>query len=58
MKKKAKATSFKIPMRFLIEINGELRFIFSENEMVKAAKDFRFALMMKFLKVHLSIEKI
>ncbi|KAL6003473.1 hypothetical protein ACLOJK_023703 [Asimina triloba] len=33
--------TFKIPMRFLVDINGEMGFVFSELEMTKAADEFR-----------------
>ncbi|KAL5982265.1 hypothetical protein ACLOJK_016336 [Asimina triloba] len=33
---------FKIPMRFSVDIDGEMGFVFSELEMTKAADEFRF----------------
>lgn len=50
--------SFKIPMRFAVEIYGEQGFIFSDAEMNRAAEDLRFDLMLKFLKFRPSIDKI
>ncbi|KAK3219917.1 hypothetical protein Dsin_013887 [Dipteronia sinensis] len=55
---KVDTPAFKIPMRFPVDINGELGFIFSETEMVKAEEDFRFALVMKFMRYRPSIDKI
>ncbi|KAL6012788.1 hypothetical protein ACLOJK_003277 [Asimina triloba] len=34
---------FKIPMRFPVDIDGEMSFVFSELEMTKAADEFRYA---------------
>ncbi|KAL5975299.1 hypothetical protein ACLOJK_031978 [Asimina triloba] len=50
--------SFKIPMRFLVDIDGEMGFVFFELEMTKAADDFKYALVMKFMKTRPSIDKI
>ncbi|KAK1578171.1 hypothetical protein Q3G72_028139 [Acer saccharum] len=50
--------SFKIPMRFPVDINGELGFIFSEPEMAKAAEDYKFAIVMKFMHARPSIDNI
>ncbi|KAL5984836.1 hypothetical protein ACLOJK_038672, partial [Asimina triloba] len=41
--------SFKIPLRFPMDIHGELGFIFSKTEMTKAAEEYKFAIVMKFL---------
>ncbi|KAL5984719.1 hypothetical protein ACLOJK_041341 [Asimina triloba] len=43
--KPADNPSFVMPMRFPVDINGELGFIFSEPEMAKAAEDYKFAIM-------------
>lgn len=56
--KKVENSSFKISMRFPVDINGEMGFIFSESEMVKAAEEFRYALVMKFMRFRPSIDKI
>lgn len=58
MIKSAESSDFKIPMHFPVDINGELGFIFIELEMVKVAKDFHFALVMKFMIVRPSIDNI
>ncbi|KAL5998186.1 hypothetical protein ACLOJK_009124 [Asimina triloba] len=47
--KSADNPSFVMPMRFPVDINGELGFIFSEPEMTKAAEDYKFAIVLKFL---------
>ncbi|KAL5999682.1 hypothetical protein ACLOJK_037967, partial [Asimina triloba] len=39
---KTEHPTFKIPMRFLVDIDGEMGFVFSELEMTKAADEFRF----------------
>ncbi|KAL5974029.1 hypothetical protein ACLOJK_030691 [Asimina triloba] len=38
---KTEHPTFKIPMRFLVDIDGEMGFVFSELEMTKAADEFR-----------------
>ncbi|KAI9184748.1 hypothetical protein LWI28_000754 [Acer negundo] len=50
--------SFKIPMRFSVDINGELGFIFSKPEMAKAAEDYKFAIVMKFMHARPLIDNI
>ncbi|KAL5983039.1 hypothetical protein ACLOJK_017119 [Asimina triloba] len=42
---KSEHPTFKIPMRFLVDINGEMGFVFSELEMTKAVDEFRYALI-------------
>lgn len=37
--KKTEQSAFKIPMRFPVEIDGEMGFVFSESEMSKAARN-------------------
>ncbi|XP_031287891.1 uncharacterized protein LOC116146622 [Pistacia vera] len=56
--KHADNTSFKLPMRFPVDIDGELGFVFSESEMVKVAEDLKFALVMKFMRLRHSIDKL
>ncbi|XP_042959294.1 uncharacterized protein LOC122294521 [Carya illinoinensis] len=56
--KKTEHPTFKIPMRFPVDIDGEMGFVFSELEMTKAADEFRYALVMKFMKSRPSIDKI
>lgn len=56
--KTTESASFKMAMLFPVEINGELGFIFSKPEMNKAAEDFKYALVMKFLRVRPSIDFI
>ncbi|KAK2648879.1 hypothetical protein Ddye_016368 [Dipteronia dyeriana] len=51
-------SSFKIPLRFPVDINGKLGFIFSETEMTKAAEEYKYAIVMKFLGVRPSIDVI
>ncbi|XP_035541717.1 uncharacterized protein LOC118344704 [Juglans regia] len=55
---KQDSSSFKMPMRYPVDINGESGFIFTNLEMSKAADDFRFALVLKFVRIHPPIEKI
>lgn len=45
-------------MRFPIDINGEIGFIFTEPEMVKAVEEFRYVPAMKFMHACLSIDNI
>lgn len=47
--KLAESSSFKILLRFPVDINGELGFIFSKAEMLKAAKEYKYAIVMKFM---------
>ncbi|TXG69366.1 hypothetical protein EZV62_004301 [Acer yangbiense] len=56
--KNVETHAYKFPMRYPVDINGELGFIFSEMEMVKAEEDFRFALVMKFMRFRPSIDRI
>ncbi|KAL5976488.1 hypothetical protein ACLOJK_020821 [Asimina triloba] len=41
--------SFKIPLRFPVDINNEFDFVFTETEMTKAAEDYKFVIVMEFL---------
>ncbi|KAL5981088.1 hypothetical protein ACLOJK_029008 [Asimina triloba] len=50
--------SFKIPLQFPMDINDELDFIFTETEIMKAAEDYKFAIVMKFLRTRPSIDVI
>ncbi|KAK0595455.1 hypothetical protein LWI29_006801 [Acer saccharum] len=56
--KKVETHAYKFPMRYPVDINGELGFIFSEMKMVKVEEDFRFALVMKFMRFRPSIDRI
>ncbi|KAK1577801.1 hypothetical protein Q3G72_024969 [Acer saccharum] len=56
--KKVETHAYKFPMRYPVDINDELGFIFSEMKMVKAEEDFRFALVMKFMRFRPSIDRI
>ncbi|KAJ0088691.1 hypothetical protein Patl1_32423 [Pistacia atlantica] len=56
--KHAENSSFKLPMCFPVDIDGELGFVFLDSEMVKAAEDLKFALVMKFMRVRPSIDKL
>ncbi|KAL6005451.1 hypothetical protein ACLOJK_006018 [Asimina triloba] len=55
---KSEHPTFKILMHFPVDIDGEMSFVFSELEMIKAADEFRYALVMKFMKTRHSIDKI
>ncbi|KAL6009563.1 hypothetical protein ACLOJK_022793 [Asimina triloba] len=50
--------SFKIPLRFPMDIHDELGFVFLETEMTKAAEEYKFAIVMKFLRVRPFIDVI
>lgn len=52
------STSFKIPMGFPVDVNGELGFIFLEAKMTKAADEYKFTIIMKFMRTRLSINNI
>lgn len=56
--KPTELTSFKIPMRFPMDVNGELGFIFYESEMVKTVDEYKFAIVMKFMHARPFIENI
>ncbi|KAL6012411.1 hypothetical protein ACLOJK_002898 [Asimina triloba] len=56
--KPADNPSFVMPMRFSVDINGELGFIFSEPEMAKAAEDYKFVIVLKFMRARPSIDNI
>ncbi|KAL5988270.1 hypothetical protein ACLOJK_036033 [Asimina triloba] len=56
--KPADNPAFVMPMRFSVDINGELGFIFSEPEMAKAAEDYKFAIVLKFMRARPSIDNI
>lgn len=47
-----------MPMRYPVDVDGQPGFIFSEAEMTKAAEDFRYALVLKFLRSRPSIDVI
>lgn len=48
-------SSFKMPMQFSVDINGELSFIFTEPEMAKVVK---ISIIMKFTRARPSIDNI
>ncbi|KAL6012688.1 hypothetical protein ACLOJK_003177 [Asimina triloba] len=50
--------SFKIPLQFPVDIHGKLGFVFSKTEMTKVAEEYKFAIVMKFLRVRPSIDVI
>lgn len=58
IQKQKSFTSFNLSLRFPTEIGGEKGFIFLEHEMSKAAEDFRFTLVLKFLRSCPSINLI
>lgn len=42
-------SGFKMPIRYPVEVDGELGFSFTKAEMNKAAEEYRFAMVLKFL---------
>ncbi|KAL5995846.1 hypothetical protein ACLOJK_025917 [Asimina triloba] len=50
--------SFNISLRFPVDINDELGFVFMETEMTKAAEEYKFAIVTKFFRVRPSIDVI
>lgn len=52
------SSNFKLSMCYLVEVDGQQGFMFSEVEMTRAAEDFRHALVLKFLRVRPSIDNI
>lgn len=52
------STTFKIPMRYPMDVNGELGFIVSEVEMAKATKDHKYAIVMKFMQTRPTVDNI
>jgi len=51
-------SSFRLPMRYPVEVVGEQAFVFSKVEMSKSANDFKFALVHKFSRMHSSINNM
>lgn len=54
----ANSSTFKIPMRYPVEVNGKLGFIFLEAEMTKAADEQKYAIVMKFMQARPPIDNI
>lgn len=54
----ANSSTFKIPMIYSVEVNGELGFIFLEPEITKAADEQKYAIVMKFLQARPPIDNI
>ncbi|KAG2682454.1 hypothetical protein I3760_11G192500 [Carya illinoinensis] len=50
--------SFRLPMRYTLEVDGEQGFIFLEVEMTKATEDFKFAFLLKFSCMRPSIDDV
>lgn len=58
MNKKIEHPIFKLSICFPVNIDGEMGFVFSKSEMAKAADEFHFALVMKFMRTYPYIDKI
>ncbi|KAF5442885.1 hypothetical protein F2P56_035497 [Juglans regia] len=56
--KVATPSAFKVPMRYPVDVDGEPGFVFTEPEMSKAADDFRFAIVLKFVWMRPTIDDI
>ncbi|KAF5481437.1 hypothetical protein F2P56_002087 [Juglans regia] len=51
-------SAFKVPMRYPVDVDGEPGFVFTEPEMSKAAEDFHFAIVLKFVRMRPTIDDI
>lgn len=58
MANSSKLSTFRLPMLYSIDIDGEPGFVFTKVEMAKAADDFKFALVLKFMRTRPSIDVI
>lgn len=56
--KPMESTSFKMPIRFSVDINCELGSIFIDFEKAKAAYEYKFAIVMKFVRARPSNDNI
>lgn len=56
--KLVESSSLKMPMQFLVDINGELGFIFTGLEIVKVVDEYKFSIVMKFTCARSSIDNI
>jgi hypothetical protein len=56
--KGASPSSFKVLMRYLVDVDGEPGFVFMEPEMKKAVEEFRFPLVMKFVHIRPMVDDI
>lgn len=52
------ASTFKLPMHFPVDVDGQSGFVFTEAEMARADEDFCFTLVLKFLQSRPSIDVI
>lgn len=50
--------SFKLPMRYPVDIDGEPRFLFMDLEMSKVVEEFCFALVVKFVRLRPTIDDV
>lgn len=51
-------STFRLSMRYPVEVDGEQGFVFSEVEMSKAVDDFKFALVLKFSRIRPCIDEV
>lgn len=56
--KAASVSTFKLPMQYPKDIDGEPRFVFTDPEMSKVAEEFHFAFVLKFVHLHPTIDDV